>query len=83
MPTSLALLLAAFPPAERSVAVRAYTAAGAVAAALGPVVGGLLVEVDWRWIFVINVPIGVAALLANARDLFALCDTSPQPVATG
>jgi len=45
LPTSLALLLAITPPDRRAGAVRAWSAAGAVAAAFGPVVGGLLVEV--------------------------------------
>ena len=69
LPTSLALLLAITPPDRRAGAVRAWSAAGAVAAAFGPVVGGLLVEVDWRWIFVINIPVGVAALLVSPRVL--------------
>src|SRR5262249_22800013 len=54
-PTSLGLLLASFPAEKRSGAVRAWTAIGGFAAALGPLVGGLLVTVSWRWIFTINV----------------------------
>ncbi|GLY97290.1 DHA2 family efflux MFS transporter permease subunit [Actinoplanes sp. NBRC 103695] len=69
LPTSLALLLAVTPLERRAGAVRAWSASGGVAAALGPVVGGLLVELDWRWIFVINVPVGVAALLMSRRVL--------------
>jgi EmrB/QacA subfamily drug resistance transporter len=62
-PTSLGLLLAVYPPEKRSGAVRAWTAIGGLAAALGPVVGGLLVTASWRWIFLVNVPIGVIALV--------------------
>jgi EmrB/QacA subfamily drug resistance transporter len=69
LPTSLALLLATTPPDRRAGVVRAWSASGGVAAALGPVIGGLLVELDWRWIFVINVPVGVAALLVSPRVL--------------
>jgi EmrB/QacA subfamily drug resistance transporter len=69
IPTSLALLVATTPPARRSGAVRAWSAMGAVAAALGPVIGGLLTEIDWRWVFIINVPIGVAAVVAAVRVL--------------
>ena len=47
-PTSLGLLMAAFPPDRRSSAVRTWTAIGGLAAALGPVIGGLLVTVNWR-----------------------------------
>lgn len=62
-PTSLGLLLAVFPPDRRGSAVRTWTAIGGLAAALGPVIGGALVTFNWRWIFIVNVPIGVIALL--------------------
>jgi EmrB/QacA subfamily drug resistance transporter len=68
-PTSLGLLLAAYPPDKRPRAVRAWAAVGSVASALGPVLGGLIVNVDWRWAFVINVPFGVAAALVGLRVL--------------
>ena len=44
----------------RGGAVRTWTAIGGLAAALGPLIGGLLVTASWRWIFLVNVPIGVA-----------------------
>src|ERR1700759_3617226 len=62
-PTSLGLLMAAFPPARGGAAVRNWPAIGGLAAALGPVAGGLLVTVNWRWIFLVNVPVGVIAML--------------------
>jgi len=62
-PTSLGLLLASFPPEQRAGAVRTWTAIGGLAAALGPLVGGLLVTIDWRWIFIVNVPFGIVAIL--------------------
>ncbi len=62
-PTSLGLLLAVFPAEKRSGAVRTWTAIGGFGAALGPLVGGVLVTLNWRWIFLVNVPIGIAALL--------------------
>ncbi|MBR7834871.1 MFS transporter [Actinospica durhamensis] len=68
-PTSLSLLLAAYPPQGRAGAVRAWTAFGGVAASLGPVVGGLLVAANWRLVFLVNVPLGLAALVAGARLL--------------
>ena len=62
-PTSIGLLLASFPPDQRAGAVRTWTAIGGLAAALGPLAGGVLVTFDWRWIFIVNVPIGVVALI--------------------
>lgn len=69
VPSSLGLLLAAAPAERRVAAVRGWTAIGGLAAALGPVAGGLLAQVDWRWIFLVNVPAGAAALVAGARLL--------------
>jgi EmrB/QacA subfamily drug resistance transporter len=63
-PTSLGLLLAATLADKRAGAVRAWAAAGSLAAAFGPVVGGLLVEASWRWVFLVNLPFGIAALVA-------------------
>ncbi len=66
MPTSLSLALSAFPARQRGTAVGVWSAVGGVAAGSGPVLGGLLAEWSWRWIFVINVPLVLAALLAGA-----------------
>jgi EmrB/QacA subfamily drug resistance transporter len=68
-PTSLGLLLAVFPPEKRGHAVRTWTAIGGLAAALGPVAGGVLVTLNWRWIFLVNVPIGLLAMLIGWRKL--------------
>jgi EmrB/QacA subfamily drug resistance transporter len=67
--TSLALLLHTFPPARRALAIGVWSAVGGVAAALGPPVGGVLVEASWRWVFLVNLPVGVAALLVGLRVL--------------
>ncbi|HVY16630.1 MAG TPA: MFS transporter [Rhodopila sp.] len=64
-PTSIGLLLASFPPDRRGGAVRNWAAIGGLAAALGPVVGGVLIIASWRWIFLVNVPIGILALLVG------------------
>jgi EmrB/QacA subfamily drug resistance transporter len=70
VPTSLALLLPEFPAAKRATAVAIWSATGAVAAALGPSLGGVLVEeAGWRWVFFLNVPIGLAALVPARRLL--------------
>ncbi|MER5857262.1 MFS transporter [Streptomyces sp900105245] len=69
IPTSLALLLATVPAERRTHATRSWAAVGGLAAAAGPVAGGLLVEIDWRWVFAVNVPIGIAALVAGRSVL--------------
>ena len=70
VPTSLALLLPEFPAAQRATATAIWTATGAVAAAVGPSLGGVLVDGGgWRWAFFVNVPIGLAALVPAFRLL--------------
>jgi len=69
MPTSLALLLAEFPTQQRALAVAVWSATGAVAAAAGPPVGGLLVQASWRWVFLVNLPIGLVTVVLAARVL--------------
>jgi EmrB/QacA subfamily drug resistance transporter len=67
IPATLGLILPAFPEHQRPLAVGIWSAAGGVAAALGPPIGGLLVQASWRWIFIVNVPIAiVTALVARA-----------------
>ncbi|SDO61566.1 drug resistance transporter, EmrB/QacA subfamily [Klenkia soli] len=65
-PASLGLVIASVPPERRAGAVRIWASTGAVAAALGPAVGGVLVEASWRWVFLVNLPIGAVALVGAA-----------------
>jgi len=76
VPTSLALLLPEFPPAKRAVAVGIWGATAGVAAAIGPSLGGLLVEASWRWVFFVNVPFGIAAAVAGRRILVEVREDS-------
>ncbi len=69
LPTSLGLALSAFPARQRATAVGIWAGVGAVAAGSGPVIGGLLVESSWRWIFLINVPIAVVTFAAAVAIL--------------
>jgi EmrB/QacA subfamily drug resistance transporter len=63
MPSSMALIGHAFPePRERAGAVAAWAMGGSVASTSGPIVGGLLTIVSWRWIFFINLPVGFVTL---------------------
>ncbi|MFH9978026.1 MFS transporter [Streptomyces sp. NPDC017179] len=64
-PSSLGLVIASAPAARRTRSVRIWAASGAFAAAVGPVIGGLLVEASWRWVFLVNVPVGIAALVTT------------------
>jgi len=67
VPASLSLLLAAVPAQGRAKALGTWSALGALGAALGPVIGGSLVQVNWRLVFWVNVPVGVAAMVLAVR----------------
>ena len=70
VPASLVLVLEAFPAERRSHAVALFSAVAALAAGIGPSLGGLLVALsDWRLVFLVNVPVGVAAYVLSRRHL--------------
>ena len=70
VPASLALVVEAFPESRRAHAIGLWGATAAVAAGLGPPIGGALVQVgDWRWAFLVNLPVGGIALVAARRSL--------------
>jgi EmrB/QacA subfamily drug resistance transporter len=66
-PTSLGLLMVAAPEDKRALHVKIWTASAALAAASGPVIGGLLVQLSWRWIFLLNIPVGLLAIAVAVR----------------
>jgi EmrB/QacA subfamily drug resistance transporter len=79
VPTSLSLLLAVVPPADRARAIGTWSAVGALGAGLGPVVGGLLVQENWRLVFWVNVPVGLIALLLVKRSIPESRDPKAHP----
>ena len=65
-PQTLAILTSIFPPERRGAAFGIWGAVGGLASVAGPTLGGAIITgIDWRWIFYINVPIGIAALVAT------------------
>src|SRR5213593_3093320 len=76
-PATLSIITATFPPRQRGTAIGIWAGVSAMALAIGPLVGGLLTEhVNWNWIFFINVPIGLAGLLAVPLFIDESRDTS-------
>ncbi|MDL4818259.1 MFS transporter [Actinomadura opuntiae] len=75
VPTSLGLALPAFPRREHPTVMGIWTAVAALGGGCGPVLGGLLLMAGWRWIFLINVPVTAAAMVAGRR---LLPDTPPK-----
>ncbi|HEY6068114.1 MAG TPA: MFS transporter [Gaiellaceae bacterium] len=64
-PATLSIITATFPPRQRGTAIGIWAGVSALALAFGPIVGGVLTQkLNWSWIFFINIPIGVAGVLA-------------------
>ncbi|KAA1428025.1 MFS transporter [Nocardioides antri] len=68
-PGSLAIIAASFHSEDRSAAVGAWSGLGGIAAAIGPLVGGWLVELNWRLVFLVNVPVAVVILVIAVRHV--------------
>jgi EmrB/QacA subfamily drug resistance transporter len=74
LPTSLGLLLPAFGPERKGAAIGLWSAVGGAAAAFGPPIGGLLVQASWRWVFLVNLPFSLVALVVGVRVLTEVKD---------
>jgi EmrB/QacA subfamily drug resistance transporter len=68
VPGSLALITATFPEETRGRAIGTWSGFSAIAAAIGPVIGGWLIEYStWRWVFFLNLPLALAVILLSAK----------------
>lgn len=69
-PGSLAMIQASFAPGDRGRAIGAWSGLGGVATAMGPLLGGWLVETaSWRWVFLINAPVAVLVVMVTLRHV--------------
>jgi EmrB/QacA subfamily drug resistance transporter len=69
-PGSLAMIQGSFRPSDRGHVIGQWAGLGGIAAAIGPLLGGWIIDnASWRWIFLINAPIAVAVLLVAARHV--------------
>ncbi len=69
-PGSLAMIQGSFRPADRGRVIGQWAGLGGIAAAIGPLLGGWIVDnASWRWIFIVNVPLAAVVLLVAARHV--------------
>jgi EmrB/QacA subfamily drug resistance transporter len=77
LPATLSIISATFPPHQRGMAIGIWAGVSAMALAIGPLIGGLITEhIDWSWIFIVNVPIGVLGLVVGALVIQESRDTT-------
>jgi len=63
-PATLSIITATFPPRQRGMAIGIWAGVSAMALAIGPLVGGILTEqINWSWIFFVNVPVGIIGII--------------------
>jgi len=76
-PATLSIITATFPPKERGQAIGIWAGVSALALAIGPLVGGLIVDnINWHWIFYVNVPVGVVGIIVSRLVIAESRDTS-------
>ena len=78
-PATLSIITATFPPRQRGMAIGIWAGVAALALAIGPLVGGLITQhISWNWIFFINVPVGVLAIIVTRLVVDESRDTSTE-----
>src|SRR5690349_8499409 len=78
-PATLSIIVATFPPRQRGQAIGIWAGVSALALAIGPLVGGVIVEkLNWNWIFFVNVPVGALAILVSQLVIRESRDTSAE-----
>ena len=76
-PATLSIITATFPPKERGQAIGIWAGVSALALAIGPLLGGLIVDnINWHWIFYVNVPVGVVGIVVSRCVITESRDTS-------
>src|SRR5712671_4453678 len=76
-PATLSIITATFPPRQRGQAIGIWAGVSALALAIGPLIGGLIVDnINWHWIFYVNVPVGVVGILVSRLVIAESRDTS-------
>jgi EmrB/QacA subfamily drug resistance transporter len=76
-PATLSIITATFPPKERGQAIGIWAGVSALALAIGPLVGGLIVDnINWHWIFYVNIPVGVVGIIVSRLVIAESRDTS-------
>jgi EmrB/QacA subfamily drug resistance transporter len=76
-PATLSIITATFPPKQRGQAIGIWAGVSALALAIGPLIGGLIVDnINWHWIFYVNVPVGVVGILVSRLVIAESRDTS-------
>lgn len=78
-PSSLAIISASFAHEERAKAVGAWSGLSGIAGAVGPFVGGWLVEISWRTVFLVNLPVAIAIVLITVRHVPESRDPQASP----
>jgi MFS family permease len=72
MPTALAIVSAVYPDEEKGAALGILAGASAFFAALGPVLGGVLTAIDWRLVFLVNVPLAIITIVLTSSGIALL-----------
>jgi EmrB/QacA subfamily drug resistance transporter len=76
-PATLSIITATFPPKERGQAIGIWAGVSALALAIGPLLGGLIVDnINWHWIFYVNVPVGIVGIVVSYFFITESRDTS-------